>query len=154
MAPRPPTGAWSYRVHARAAAAVDDVWTLIGEAARWKDWSFLGESRLEVEGEPRPDGVGAVRRFTRMGVGSRERVVAWEPPTRLGYEIVSGFPVRSYRADIVLGPAAGGGTDITWSGRFEPLVPGTGRMLRAVLQLLIGRFVRGLVAYAERPAGR
>jgi hypothetical protein len=125
------------------------VWPLLGEARRWKEWSFLTRTDLERTGTPEPDGVGAVRRFTRMGVGSREEVVAWDPPHHLAYSILSGFPVRHYRADVTL-VADGSGTLITWEGTFDDKIPGTGRLLVVVMRALIGRFADGVARYAEQ----
>ena len=156
MAPR----AFTRSGHSLAPVAV--VWPLVAEAARWKEWSFLDRSELVAEGSPVPDGVGAVRSFTRSGVGSREEVLAWEPPTHLAYTILRGFPVRDYRADVVLAPtggdgdgggvggAASGGTTVTWSVRFEPRYPGTGAATGVVLQQIIQRFITSLVRYADR----
>jgi hypothetical protein len=39
---------------------------------------------------------------------------------------------------------------IAWSGTFEPLIPGTGRLLVRVYRMLIGSFARRLAAYAEQ----
>ena len=128
---------------------METVWPLLAEARRWKEWTFLGRSDLERSGAPDPDGVGAVRRFTRVGVGSREEVVAWEPPGHLGYTMISGFPVRNYRADVVL-EQEGQGTSITWSVRFDERVPGTGRVLTAVLHRIVSGFATGLARYAAR----
>ncbi len=152
---RPPDGLarrWSYEVRAHTTAPVDLVWPLVGEAHRWKEWSFLDRTDLVSVGQPLPDGVGAVRRFTSHGVGSREEVVAWEPPHHLGYAILSGFPVRHYRADIVLEPDDAG-TQITWSGTFDPKVAGTGRLLEAVLGRLMTRFATSLASYADAQHG-
>jgi hypothetical protein len=148
-------GSLSFTRTAHAAAPVEVVWPLVGEAARWKEWSFLTRSGLERKGDPAPDGVGALRRFTVLGIGSTEEVVVWSPPTRLGYSIVKGFPVRHYRADVTLAPGAGGGTDITWAVTFDPLFRGAGTVTRAVLQLLIGQFARAVARYADRrpPSG-
>lgn len=100
----------SFTRSGRSLAPVEEVWPLVAEVARWKDWSFVDRSELDVEGAPVPDAVGAVRSLTRYGVGSKEEVVAWDPPSHLGYRILKGFPVRDYRADVVLteaGRAAG-----------------------------------------------
>ena len=147
-----PRGRRSFEIRARASAPVDEVWPLIGEAGRWKEWSFLDHSDLERTGSPDPDGVGAIRRFTRFGVGSREEVVVFEPPRHLGYVILSGFPVRNYRSDIVLSPdgTAGAGSHLSWSGTFDAKVPGTGRALEIVLQRMIARFASGVTSYAEQ----
>jgi hypothetical protein len=125
------------------------VWPLIGEAHRWKEWSFLTGSDLVRTGEPSPDGVGAVRRFTKNGIGSREEVVAWDPPHHLAYRILSGFPVRHYRADVTITPEEPGCL-ITWSATFDPKIPGTGRLIVAVVRRMIGRFAAGAAGYAER----
>jgi hypothetical protein len=141
-------------VQGSSVAPVDTVWPLIGEAHRWKEWSFLDRTDLITVGEPLPDGVGAVRRFTSHGIGSREEVVVWDPPHHLGYVILSGFPVRHYRADVVLTPdgSGGSGTLVRWSGTFDELVPGTGRLLEVVLTKLMTRFVIGLTGYADQQA--
>ncbi len=146
-----PQGRCSYTVTARSSAPVEAVWSLLGEARRWKEWSFLDRSDLLREGDPPPDGVGALRRFTRFGVGSTEEVVAWEPPHHLAYVIIKGFPVRNYRADVRC-RSAGASTVITWSGTFDPIVPGSGPVLRRVLMGLIGRFATNAAHYADRQA--
>jgi Polyketide cyclase / dehydrase and lipid transport len=146
--PATPTGRWSYEVTARSSAPVEAVWPLLGEARRWKEWSFLDRSDLIREGDPAPDGVGAVRRFTRFGVGSREEVVAWDPPRHLGYVILKGFPVRRYRADVNFSPE-GTGTLIRWSASFDALIPGTGRLMSVILRSMIGRFADGAARYAD-----
>lgn len=142
-------GRWSIQAQARSTAPVGEVWPLIGEAHRWKEWTFLTRSEVELPGDPPPDGVGAVRRFTRYGIGSREQVVAWDPPHHLAYIIVRGFPVRRYRADVHLAPD-GTGTTVTWAATFDELVPATGRLMSAVLTRMISRFVSGAAAYAGK----
>jgi hypothetical protein len=151
--PSSPRGRWSFEAQARSSAPVAEVWPLIGEAHRWKEWSFLTRSDLESSGDPPPDGVGAVRRFTRYGIGSREEVVAWDPPRHLGYSIVKGFPVRHYRADVILTPV-GSGTLITWSATFDEKIPGTGHLMVLVLKRLISRFASGAARYADQLQGQ
>ena len=144
-------GRRSFVVSARSSAPVEEVWPLVGEARRWQEWTFLDRSELERPGSPDPDGVGAIRRFTRHGVGSREEVVAWDPPTHLGYTIRSGFPVRNYRADVDLQPA-GSGTSITWSVRFDARIPGTGWLMYAILHRLVTGFATGLADHTSHHA--
>ena len=150
--PDPSTGRSAYRVRASTRAPVDAVWPLVGEARRWSEWSFLTATRLEREASPVPDGVGAVRKFTRFGVGSREEVVAWDPPGHLAYRILSGFPVRNYRADVTL-TADGTGTRIEWAGTYDPKWPGTARILAKVLPAMMQRFADGLAAHADGLTG-
>lgn len=150
-APEPPpgTGRWSFASTARSAAPVEVVWPLIGEAARWKEWSWMTRTFLLRPGEPVPDGVGALRRFALGPAGSREEVVAWEPPHHLGYVAVSGLPVRGYRADVDL-RRDGGGTAVTWRGSFDEIVPGTGAVIRLILERMTAGFAVRVCRYAER----
>ncbi len=144
-----PTGRRSYRVEARAAAPVEEVWPLVGEARRWQEWSFLTRTGLEREGVPEPDGVGAIRHFSRMGVGSREEVLAWDPPHHLAYTIVrGGFPVRNYRADLTLEPD-GDGTRIRWSGTYDEKWPGSAAAIGVLLKRMMQKFATDVARYAE-----
>lgn len=148
-----PLGRRSYHVQARSDAPIESVWPLLAEARRWKEWTFLSRSELEREGRPEPDGIGAIRHFTRNGIGSREEVLAFDPPEHLAYSILSGFPVRNYRADVTLSPDEGG-TQITWTATFDEKVPGTGRLTELMLQRMIGGFASGLARYAAKIPGR
>ena len=142
-------GRYRYQFVFTVPAPPSDVWPLIAEAARWKDWSFLTTARLLHNGSPEPDGVGAVRRFAVAGVGSREEVVAFEPPRHLGYVGVKGIPARNYRADVVLA-AEDGGTRITWTGSLDPMIPGTGALALAYARSAVGRLTRQLQRYVEQ----
>lgn len=63
------------------------------------------------------------KRLTGRPYVMKERVTASEPESRLEYDLLSGLPVRNYHATVALTDAADGGTDITWSARFDPPWP-------------------------------
>jgi hypothetical protein len=137
----------SVEAFARARATPDEVWRWLADAPTWSSWSRLTRAELEQEGDPAPNGVGAIRRF---GVGpgiSREQVVAFEPPHHLGYVLLSGLPVLGYRADVRLTPD-GDGTLITWRSTFTPRVPGTGRALQLFFTRWLQYFARSLARRA------
>jgi hypothetical protein len=75
------------------------------------------------------------------------KIVAYEPPTHLAYTIVRGQPVRNYRAEVTL-TLDRDGTLISWTGTFDPLIPGTGMLLTAFFGRIITRFANGLANYA------
>jgi hypothetical protein len=80
-------------------------------------------------------------------------VVEWDPPAHLGYVILSGMlPVRNYRADIYLEETEPATTLIRWSGTFDPILPGTGAIMRSVLHSIIARFAKRAARYAKRQA--
>jgi hypothetical protein len=142
-------GRFTFASSVHTAAAKEDVWPLIGEAGRWREWSWMTRTYLLRPGHLEPEGVGALRRFGVGPGGSTEEVVEWDPPRHLGYRAVKGLPVRRYRADVVL-ESDDDGTTITWRGAFDPLVPGSGGLLRMVLRRMTRGFAVRVARYAER----
>ena len=126
---------------AHSPAPREQVWELVADARGWSRWGAWRSAELEREGTPPPGGLGAVKALTSETRGitgrpivSLEEVTAFEPPSRFGYKLLSGLPLRDYDASIELVEAPGGGTDITWRSQFEGKVPGTGGLFRRALQ--------------------
>jgi Polyketide cyclase / dehydrase and lipid transport len=114
---------------AESAADVDTVWALVADHRGYASWGPWQQARLEREGTPSPDGVGAVRILRARPLTMREEVVTFEPPSRLDYVLHSGLPLRDYRASVTLTPS-GQGTTLHWRAEFEPKIPGTGWFYR------------------------
>jgi hypothetical protein len=84
--------------------------------------------------------------------------VVWDPPSHLGYVILSGIPVRNYRADIELQELEDNAVDeggsvttvIHWSATFDAKLPGTGALLRSGLRAMIARFAKRAAQRAEQ----
>jgi hypothetical protein len=139
-----------FDVFARSAASPEAVWRLLVDATAWKEWSRIPQAEREREGVPAPDGIGSIRRLGLGRMGSREEVVAFEPPQHFAYILLSGLPVREYRADVVLNPD-GDGTLITWHARFVPKWRSSGPFLERFLRTTLTGFARGLARYAANP---
>jgi hypothetical protein len=75
-----------------------------------------------------------------------------DPPRLLAYTILSGMPVRGYRADVVLTETTDGGTDIRWTGGFDSAPPGLARLLRGFLDRTLQGLATRLAREAERQA--
>src|SRR3954447_24479600 len=105
----------SYEVTEVSSAPPEKVFALLADGAGWSRWAgaMVVKSWWEREGDPPPGGVGAIRALGLPKLGSREEIVAYDPPRHLAYVILSGLPVRDYRADVHLTPE-GTGTRITW----------------------------------------
>ncbi|ROT27274.1 SRPBCC family protein [Micromonospora sp. HM5-17] len=134
-------------VQVRTTADPASVYALLVDGAGWPSWSPLGSFELERPGEDEPEGIGAIRVFRTGRVTSRERVVERVPGRRFSYELVSGLPLRDYRADIDLTPD-GEGTLIRWHSSFVARVPGTGWFYRRVLDRFLRQCAQGLAARA------
>jgi uncharacterized protein YndB with AHSA1/START domain len=130
-------------VNARSSASPEQVWALLADARTWHRWAPFDDSTVE-DGE----GLGELRRFQSGRRTTRERVTGFEPPRRLEYELVSGLPIRDYRAEVTLTPD-GEGTAIRWHSRFRAVVPGTGWLIRRPLARFIERAAEGVAREAE-----
>src|SRR5690606_13150303 len=119
------------------------------EGATWPTWSGHDAAELVERGEGDGDGVGAVRVLHRGRTRSRERIVELVPERRLGYVLLSGLPLRDYRANVDLTPERGG-TKIRWSSDFSAKVPGTGPLYRWALDRFMATAAASLAARAAQ----
>jgi polyketide cyclase/dehydrase/lipid transport protein len=134
---------------AHSQAPPDVVWQVLADGRGWAQWGPWQKAELEREGSPPPDGLGAIRRLIRRPVTTREEVTVFEPPSRFGYEMLSGLPFRGYRAEVTLSEAEGG-TDIRWRSEFDAKIPGTGSLFRRQLGGFIADVVKRVAREAER----
>ena len=121
------------------------VWNVISNHERMSEWTPARAVVLENPGSPDRYGVGAVRALHMWGPTIRERIMAFEPPTRLEYELVSGLPFRDYTGQITIEPN-GNSTVISTAISFRTIIPGT--------QFLVAIAIRIASAGATRTAQR
>jgi hypothetical protein len=142
-------------ISARAwtAASPAEVYRLLRSGATWPVWSPLDSFELEAEGPDGGESLGAIRIFRTGRATSQEEIVELQPDRRFSYALLSGLPLRGYRADIDL-EARDGGTAIHWHSSFHPKLPGTGPIFRRFLGTFIQRCVDGLAAYASERSER
>lgn len=138
---------------AESSAPVETVWQLLSTVATWPEWSRHKLARLEREGSPTPDGVGAIRVLgtnpAKPARANREEVVAFDAPTHLGYTLLSGLPLHDYRSDVTLAATPAGGTRITWESRFDTR-GATGWFWALVVRYVVKRWSADLARGAER----
>jgi hypothetical protein len=106
---------------------------------------------LEREGEPAPNGVGAIRRLHSVGPPLREEVIAYEPSSRFSYTLLSGLPVRDHVGSVEL-TASAGGTHLTYVVKTIPTLPLLGGGVVAATRLAVGTLVGGVAGESERRA--
>ena len=129
---------------ATSKASREQVWRLIADITTWSDWGGWSSATREREGDPPPDGVGAVRKLKRFPTTTVEEVTAFEPNARLGYKLLKGLPLRDYAAEITLGDAPAGGTEITWRAEFDTTwVPGIKTGLERFFPTTVEQLARG-----------
>ena len=137
------------RIQARAAAPLQTVWSVLGAQAGMGAWAPVRKVALEREGDPPPDGVGAIRVVSQPPFKIREQITDVDGPVRLTYRMLSGLPIRDYTGETILSDRDGA-TDIIWKVTMTGRLPGSTIVVRRVIRAL----VNGLVAESQRIAGQ
>lgn len=127
------------------------VFDVLTDHRRYAEMTRLRKSELEREGEPAPNGVGAIRAMHSVGPPLREEVIVYERPSRFSYTVLSGAPIRDHLGSALL-TSAGAGTTLTYSVRMMPTVPIAGGIVVAVVKQGIKQLLDGVSAEAERRA--
>jgi len=131
------------------AAPPETVFDVLTDHRRYAEITPLRRSELEREGEPAPNGVGAIRKLTSVGPPLREEVVAYDAPNRFSYTLLSGAPVRNHLGTVEM-TAEGGRTRMVYAVRTEPTLPLVGPVVVAVVKQSVKTLVEGVVAESER----
>lgn len=120
-------------------APIEAVWEVISDHCGMHRWLVPGmRVRLDPPGEVTPNGVGAVRVIERGGYAGREEVVRFEPPHRLSYRVLTGFPIDNHLGEIVL-DGQGPKTQLCWTVTFDARYPGTGWLLKGIVDRVLGQ---------------
>jgi uncharacterized protein YndB with AHSA1/START domain/catechol 2,3-dioxygenase-like lactoylglutathione lyase family enzyme len=131
--PDPDTRPIEHRI--KINAPVDEVWDAITDQDNMAHWIGFDPVTVRQEGWTQRHGVGSERLMQGpRGVGQVvEQVIATSPQQNLRYRVIEGSPLTCHQGEITVTPS-GGQTELDWSIRFRPKVPGTGALLQKVLQ--------------------
>jgi uncharacterized protein YndB with AHSA1/START domain len=135
----------------QVAAPPEVVFDVLTDHRRYPEITALRRAELEREGEPEPDGVGAIRVLGVAGPPMREEVLAYERPYRFSYTLLSGLPVRDHVGTVELEPKDGG-TEITYAVKTTPTIPLAGPIFMAGLKKAIRDLTGGVAKESERRA--
>jgi uncharacterized protein YndB with AHSA1/START domain len=141
----------SFKMERRIAAPPEVVFDVLTNHRGYADITRLRGSELEREGDPAPDGVGAIRVIRSVGPPLREEVVAYRRPERFSYTVLSGAPIRDHMGTAELTPD-GDGTRIVYAVRMMPTVPLVGGAVVFVIRQAIKQLLNGVTTESERLA--
>ena len=133
------------------AAPPETVFDVLTEHHLYASITPMRKSVLEREGDPPPNGVGAIRVLSSVGPPLREEVIAYQPPSRFAYKLLSGAPVRDHVGTVELSPE-GNGTRMVYAVRTVPTLPLLGPVVVGVVKQGIKVLIRGISTESERRA--
>jgi uncharacterized protein YndB with AHSA1/START domain len=141
----------SFTLFREVQAPPETVFDVLTDHRRYAEITRLRRSDLEREGEPAPNGVGAIRVLTAVGPAIREEVVAYQRPSRFSYKVLSGLPIRDHLGTVSLEPSEGG-TKVTYALKAIPTVPFAGKLVMLGTRRAVTELLNGVVSEAERRA--
>ena len=141
----------SFTFNREIAAPPETVFEVLTDHAKYSELTPLRKSVLERQGEPAPNGVGAIRKLSAVGPALREEVIAYEEPSRFSYTLLSGLPVRDHVGTVELTPN-GGGTKMVYAVKTLPTVPVVGSVVVAAVKQAVKGLIGGIAAESERRA--
>ena len=136
----------SFTLNRHVNAPPGRVFDAFTDHARYAEMTPMRKSRVTKEGEPAPNGVGAVRELTLVGPPIVEEVVGFERPTYFSYKALKGLPVKEHLGEVRLSPA-GNGTHVSYTISYTPSIPGPAVGL--ILKQAVNGLLRGIVKSVE-----
>lgn len=141
----------SFTLFREVGAPPEVVFDVLTDHRRYAEITRLRKSTLEREGDPAPDGVGAIRVLAAVGPPIREEVVVYERPSRFSYKVLSGLPLRDHLGTVSLEPSDTG-TRVTYALKAIPTVPFAGKVVMIGLKRAVAELLNGVVSESERRA--
>ena len=142
----------SFTFEREVAAPPETVFDVLVDHRGYADITPMRKVELEREGEPAPNGVGAIRVLHSVGPPLREEVHRLRAAEPLLLQGCSPAPRCATTSAPWRSTPAGAGTKVTYAVRTIPTVPVVGAAVVAVVKLAIKQLLNGIVAESERRA--
>jgi uncharacterized protein YndB with AHSA1/START domain len=133
------------------AAPPSTVFEVLADHRGYSAISPIRSSTIEREGEPPPNGVGAIRVLKTLGPPLREEIVEFVPGERLVYKLLSGAPLRDHTGTVVLTERTDG-THASYRIDTTPTIPVIGRAAMPIVKTAVRQLFDGIAKESERRA--
>jgi uncharacterized protein YndB with AHSA1/START domain len=140
------------RVERRIPAPAERVFELIADHANYDRFRAITGSELVSEGDPPPNGVGAMRRIRVGPIRFEEEITAYEPSSRLDYLIVRLNLPFDHRGGTMRLSEEEGGTRVEWISTFRIPIPVVGGLQERIWAPILTRGFRRVLEDVERIA--
>jgi hypothetical protein len=132
-------------------ADMDTVFDVLTDHRGYADISGPRKCVLRREGDPAPNGLGAIREIHVLGPPIVEEVHLYERPGRFGYTVLSGLPVKRQTGEVTLSHS-GGGTHVSYRLEIEPKFGPAGAAFAYVTRSVVWTLLRDIVKAADKRA--
>lgn len=133
------------------AAPPETVFEVLTDYVGMADYTPVRKVVIEREGDPAPNGVGAIRAIHAVGPPIREEIITFEAPRRFAYRMLSGAPVKNHVGTVELSPA-GEGTRMSYVVETTPRIPVAGFAVVAVIRKVVEQIAAGVASESEKRA--
>jgi hypothetical protein len=141
---------YSVEITRDSIAPPSDVYPLLADIPGWATWVRAITDCAAEPYDPSQPGTGVVRRVTSFGfMVAREVILVDDPPNFHQYSVISGLPVKDYDGRVRIEPRDGG-SRVIWGIAFNPVIPGTGKVIQLWLTPVIKMLANSLVKAADR----
>jgi hypothetical protein len=142
------------RASAVSSARPEEIYALLVNSATYPLWSMIRYYESLRSGREGLHDVGALRLFRTNAITvMREEVTDVALNARVGYRLLSGFPLLDYRAQTTLEKTVSG-TRIVWESSFYSKYPLTAWYWRRLMAWVLQRLVKSLAETAQDPERR
>jgi uncharacterized protein YndB with AHSA1/START domain len=131
-------------------APADAVFDLLADHARYDRFRGIRGSKLLREGEPSPNGVGAMRRVLIGPLRFDEEITAFERPSQLQYRIVRINAPYEHEGGKIHLTEKGGWTQAEWTSVFRVPTPLLGGVQERAWAYALARGFRRVLEDVER----
>jgi uncharacterized protein YndB with AHSA1/START domain len=131
-------------------APAEAVFDILADHAHYDRFRPIHASELLREGDPAPNGLGALRRIEARPLTFEEEITAYERPSRLDYLIVKlNVPFEHHGGSIRLS-REGEATHVDWRSTFTVPIPIIGRAIEVPWMMTLRRGFHRVLEDVER----
>ena len=138
------------RVERTIAAPPERVFEVITDHAQYDRFRGIRGSELLSEGDPAPNGLGAIRRILIGPLRFEEEITAYESQKRMDYLIVRINAPFEHQGGSMRLTAADGGTKVEWTSTFRIPLPLIGGIQERIFAAVFRRGFRRVLEDVER----
>ena len=134
-------------------APKERVFEIMTDHRRYVNWTRAKSVYLQKEGNPNPNGLGAIRVFVMGLVKTREEVIGWKENESMTYRMLNQWPLKNYTSKMSVSEASDTDpknpkTELLWESSW------TNRLGLAwsfkIIQKALQDFAKGIKADAEQ----